>query len=81
MHEGKSLKYFLFGVADELVLSDKECSEEEEIGGLFKVMRKKSEKDRLQRDTHGLDCSKFTVSHIQDWSLSEVSRVKNTKII
>ncbi|CAE1250505.1 BMS1 [Acanthosepion pharaonis] len=67
----KNYKKLIYG-DDETTLSDKEDSEDEEIGGLFKVMRKKNEASRSKRDYHGFDCSRFVVGHIQDWTLSEV---------
>lgn len=67
----KNYKKLIYG-DDETTLSDKEDSEDEEIGGLFKVMQKKNETSRSQRDCHGFDCSRFVVDHIQEGTLSEI---------
>nr|KAG5696027.1 hypothetical protein BaRGS_013933 [Batillaria attramentaria] len=50
-----------------------EEEEEDELGGLFRVLKKKSELGKEQHyDTDLTDCSRFTVNAPHDWALEEV---------
>ena len=52
--------------------ADKEEAEsEDELGGLFKILKQKSEhSDRIV--INSADCSKFTVQKVKDWEIEEV---------
>ncbi|XP_033758019.1 ribosome biogenesis protein BMS1 homolog [Pecten maximus] len=47
--------------------------EDDELGGLFKVLKKKQEKKTDERlSINKTDCSRFFVQNVQDWDLEEV---------
>ena len=57
---------------DEEEKADEE--EDEELGGLFRVLKKKSEAGKEQKYNANLrDSSKFPVAAPHDWQLDEVS--------
>lgn len=58
---------FLFLDADK-----EEAESEDELGGLFKILKQKSEhSDRIV--INSADCSKFTVQKVKDWEIEEVN--------
>ena len=52
---------------------EEEQNIEDELGGLFRVLKSKSEKNKADRATiNKTDCSKFEVTSKHDWDLEEV---------
>ncbi|GAB1606535.1 ribosome biogenesis protein BMS1 homolog [Argonauta hians] len=49
-----------------------EDSDEEKIGGLFKLINKKSAENQSRKSCHNADCSKLVIDKFHDWSSNEV---------
>ena len=49
--------------------------EDDEVGGLFKVARRKDMREKVNRVTaNATDCSCFHITDIRDWLQEDVSR-------
>jgi hypothetical protein len=47
---------------------------DEDVGGLFHVVRRKQQHQQEERDLmNAVDCARFAVKQIRDWTDSEVS--------
>ena len=54
--------------------------DEEEIGGIFKVITEKKKRAQIEKDTlNAEDSSKFLIPHMRDWSSEEVRIVFNIR--
>nr|XP_022318488.1 ribosome biogenesis protein BMS1 homolog [Crassostrea virginica] len=59
----------IYGTAE---VEDKEEDEEDELGGLFKVLKKKDEKNNPQSSANLTDSSKCVPDTLQNWELEEI---------
>lgn len=67
--------YCLFLGKQELQEDADSQDEGEELGGIFRAVKKKQEKQLEEKDTKdGEECSKFPETQLMDWMQSEVSR-------
>ena len=58
-----------------------EEEEDDEVGGLFKVARRKNMREKVNRVTaNATDCSRFHIVDIRDWLEEEVRAGLSTKI-
>ncbi|KAK3583604.1 hypothetical protein CHS0354_039426 [Potamilus streckersoni] len=67
----------IYGQGDEEEKKKEQDEEEDaELGGLFRVLMNKSEKNRMDRgavgDPNGTDCSLFPVDKVRNWQLEDV---------
>jgi hypothetical protein len=47
---------------------------DEEVGGLFHIVRRKQQHQQEERDLmNAVDCARFAVMQVRDWTDSEVS--------
>ena len=60
-------------------MEDKEVDEEDELGGLFKVLKKKDEKNNPQSSANLTDSSKCVPDKLQNWELEEVGQGSKVK--
>ena len=71
-----SLRKLVYGLGSDDNASKEDKGEEEELGGLFKVSSHKT--DVRKQDLDSVDCSLWTVDHIQEWEREEIrARIKD----
>ena len=60
---------------------DSDEEEDDEVGGLFKVARRKNMREKVNRVTaNATDCSRFHIADIRDWLEEEVGVGLSSKI-
>ncbi|CAI9719194.1 biogenesis BMS1 homolog [Octopus vulgaris] len=69
--EKKNFRKLIYG-DDEEESPEDENSDEEKIGGLFKLINKKTAENQSRKNCHNTDSSKLVADKLQDWSLNEV---------
>ena len=51
-----------------------DCGRGEDVGGLFHIVRRKQQHQQEEKDfMNAVDCARFAVKQIRDWTDSEVS--------
>ncbi|OWF49820.1 Ribosome biogenesis protein BMS1-like [Mizuhopecten yessoensis] len=71
--ERVNYRKLIYGQGEQVGEAEDNNDEDDELGGLFKVLNKKQEKKNDERlSINKTDCSRFFVQHMQDWDLEEV---------